>query len=158
MGRGGLLTHRPQVRPHVLETRVRALVRGRGHGGGRVLRGSRRPGGAGERLRGGGHRNCGGRGRGGGLWRRVLSRLPRKRCMMEARIWIASFCLQVVSWTSRSSVCVFTQSINDLHALYAGCQCVFHEDLLLFTRTIILTWAGRIGWRILSLRFQRKRK
>merc|ERR1711957_786439 len=55
-------------------------------------------------------------------------------------------------------MCVSTQSINDLHAFYAGCQCVFHEDLLLFTRTIILTWAGRIGWRILSLRLQKKRK
>merc|ERR1712085_99088 len=33
-------------------------------------------------------------------------------------------------------MCVSTQSINDLHAFYAGCQCVFHEDLLLSTRTI----------------------
>merc|ERR1712194_784903 len=52
---------------------------------------------AGERLRGSGHRNRGGRGRGGGLWRRVLSRLPRKRCIMEAHICIASFSLEVVS-------------------------------------------------------------
>merc|ERR1719389_1086713 len=55
-----------QVRPHVRQARLRPLVRRRGHGGGRVLRGPRGPGGPREGLRGGRRRVGRGRGRGGG--------------------------------------------------------------------------------------------
>uniref|UniRef100_A0A8B9SLG1 Uncharacterized protein n=1 Tax=Anas platyrhynchos TaxID=8839 RepID=A0A8B9SLG1_ANAPL len=62
--RRGLGSPRPQVRPDVRQARLRALVRGRGHGGGRVLRGARGHGCPGEGLRGGGPGLL--RGRGGG--------------------------------------------------------------------------------------------
>merc|ERR1711924_340575 len=70
--RRGALAHRPQVRPHVRQARLRPLVRRRGHGGGRVLRGPRGPRGPREGLRGGRRRDRRGRGRGGGLRRGVL--------------------------------------------------------------------------------------
>merc|ERR1712216_737968 len=54
------------VRPDVRQARLRALVRRRGDGGGRVLRGPRGPGRAREGLRGGRRRVGRGRGRGGG--------------------------------------------------------------------------------------------
>ena len=66
----------PQVRPDVRQARVRALVRRRGHGGGRVLRGPRGSGCAGEGLRRGGRRVRRGRRRGGG--RGVLSGSPQR--------------------------------------------------------------------------------
>jgi len=53
--RRGVGPARSQVRSHVRETGVRPLVRRRGHGGGRVLRGPRGSGGPREGLRGGGH-------------------------------------------------------------------------------------------------------
>merc|ERR1712159_43463 len=84
--RGGDEPHRSQVRPHVRQARLRPLVRRRGHGGGRVQRGPRGPCGAREGLRGGRHRDGRGRGRGGGLWRRVLSAVapPEARSQMSA--------------------------------------------------------------------------
>lgn len=54
--RRGLGPSRPQVRLDVRETGVRPLVRGRGHGGGRVQRGPRGSGRAREGLRGGSYR------------------------------------------------------------------------------------------------------
>merc|ERR1712086_759952 len=105
-----------------------------------------------EKDYGGGHRNRGGRGRGGGLWRRVLSRLPRKRRMMEAHIWIESFCLQVVSWTLRNSVCFHTVYQRPACFLRRMSVRFFHEDLLLSTRRIFWIWAGRMAGRVLSLR------
>merc|ERR1712094_124270 len=70
----------------VREARLRPLVRRRGYGGGRVQRGPRGPCGAREGLRGGRHRDGRGRGRGGGLWRRVLSAVapPEARSEMSA--------------------------------------------------------------------------
>merc|ERR1712024_379021 len=61
---GGLGSTRPQVRPDVRQESLRPLVRGRGYGGGRVLRGARGHGGPGEGLRRGRHGFPGGRGRG----------------------------------------------------------------------------------------------
>merc|ERR1712159_12487 len=66
----------PTVVPGGDHARVRALVRRRGHGGGRVLGGARGPRGAREGLRGGRRRDRRGRGRGGGLRRGVLSSRP----------------------------------------------------------------------------------
>ncbi|XP_066040626.1 tubulin alpha chain-like 3 isoform X2 [Chamaea fasciata] len=63
--RRGLGAPGPQVRPDVRQEGVRALVRGRGNGGGRVLRGQGGPGRPGEGLRGGGE-GLGGRRGGGG--------------------------------------------------------------------------------------------
>merc|ERR1712087_391297 len=65
--RRGLGTPGPQVRPHVRQACLRALVRGRGHGGGRVLRGPRGSGRPGEGLRRGRRRLRGGRGGGRGV-------------------------------------------------------------------------------------------
>merc|ERR1712151_1338614 len=55
-------------------------------------------------LRGGGHRDRGGRGRGGGLRRRVLSTLPQSSCTREAHAGVARVCLQGVSRSLIDSV------------------------------------------------------